>query len=248
MARTVSRTELARLLGISQSAVTQSCKKKLARALIGNRIDLDHEDTRSLFSSHGKKWPAPVRAPTAQAKTNRQIASAPTDQGKKRKSAPPAPTEPGPGEDVFEPSPRAETSLGELVQGLRASGALSEVDLAWVSERIGPVIERFGTERALRDMLVARKDLELIRKTELENEQTEGQLIYRELVRTQVFGRIEACNRRLLGDLPKTLIARVYALASTDTPPEVAEEVVRDLIGSLLEPMRMQIERVLNAK
>lgn len=248
MPRPVSRAELARLLGISKSAVTQACSKKLAAAAIGNRVDLDHDETRALFRAHNKPWPKPARAPTATAKTAQQPPRAPTAQRQKRKTPAPPPTEIGPDDVLFEPSPRAEESLSEIVQGLRASGALSEVDLAWVSERIGPVIERFGTERALRDLLVARKDLELIRKSENENEETEGELIYREVVRTQVFGRIEACNRRLLGDLPKSLVARIYALASTDTPPEVAEEVVRDLIGSMLEPMRAQIVRVIDAK
>jgi hypothetical protein len=96
--------------------------------------------------------------------------------------------------------------------------------------------------------LLALKEIEVIREKRLGNEETEGELISRGLVRTHVFGRIEACNRRLLGDLPKTLVARVYALASTDTPPEVAEDVVRDLIGSQLDPMTREVERAIGAK
>jgi len=115
-----------------------------------------------------------------------------------------------------------------------------------MADTLRPIIERFGTKRALRDWLLALKEIEVIREKRLGNEETEGLLIYRELVRTHVFGKIEACNRRLLGDVPKTLTRRVYALANAGTAIEEAEQVVRGLMSDQLNPMKAAVERTLD--
>lgn len=42
MKNTVSRSEFARMVGVSPGAVTKACKKALAPATVGKRIDCDH--------------------------------------------------------------------------------------------------------------------------------------------------------------------------------------------------------------
>ncbi len=49
------------------------------------------------------------------------------------------------------------------------------------------------------------------------------------------------------GALPNPGRLAASALASTDTPPEVAEDVVRDLIGSQLDPMTREVDRAIGA-
>lgn len=107
------------------------------------------------------------------------------------------------------------------------------------------LIERHGTKTGVRDWLDARKKIAEIREKDLKNAETDGRLIDRELVKTHVFGAIEAGNRRLLTDFPKTAAARVYALAKTGMPLEDAEKLIRELIGTQLDPVKETAVRVL---
>jgi hypothetical protein len=229
--RTISRAELAKLAGVSKAAVTKQCAKGLAPAAAGDRVDLDHPACRAWLAGRGVEIPKAARTPTRQPKSDPELPPAPTKSGGESKKRPSKPTTARPGQEENE---------------LQFDGSPEELEQ--IAELLRPVLERFGTESTFRDWLLALKEIEVIREKRLGNEETEGELISRGLVRTHVFGRIEACNRRLLGDLPKTLVARVYALASTDTPPEVAEDVVRDLIGSQLDPMTREVERAIGVE
>jgi hypothetical protein len=64
-------------------------------------------------------------------------------------------------------------------------------------------------------------------------------------VKTHVFGFLEAGNRRLLGDTPKTIARRLYGLARSDSPIEEAEKLVREIIGSQLEPQKKRVAQIL---
>lgn len=232
MPRPVSRAELARLAKVSKPAITKRCAKDLAPALVGDRVDLDHPLVRAFLLEHGVNLPPSDRAPTKSRKTASATPRVPTKgapAGKKRDGKPTARS----------PDP----VTGELEFGNGDSEELEEI-----ADIIRPLVERFGTKRAFRDWLLALKEIEAIREKRLNNEEAEGLLIYRELVRTHVFGRIEACHRRLLGDVPKTLTRRVYALAKNGTAIEEAEATVRELIGSQLDPMKTAVDRTLNAR
>jgi hypothetical protein len=230
--RTISRAELAKLAGVSKAAVTKQCAKGLAPAAVGDRVDLDHAACRAWLAARGVKIPKADRAPTRPKKPASVPPPAPTKPADNRKSRSSKPTAPGPDDEL----PELEFGVG------------SPEDLEAIAETIRPLLERFGTERAFRDWLLALKEIETIREKRLSNEEAEGLLIYRELVRTHVYGRIEACHRRLLGDVPKTLTRRVYALAKNGTPIEEAEAVVRELVGSQLDPMKVAVDRTLNAR
>lgn len=127
-------------------------------------------------------------------------------------------------------------------------GPASDQDLAEISAAIQPLVPlaaRFSTQTELSDWLDRLKRVEEIREKRLKNEETEGTLIPRELVKTHVFGAIEMVNRRLLTDSPKTIARRLYALAKSGAPIEEAEEVVREIISSQLRPMKDKTVRVL---
>jgi hypothetical protein len=110
---------------------------------------------------------------------------------------------------------------------------------------IREVIKRFGTVTAFKDWLTSLKAIEDIRERRLRNEEADGRLIPREPVKHHVFGAIDAANRRLLNDSPKTIARRVYALAKTGAAIEEAEQIVREIISSQLRPVKVQAARVL---
>jgi hypothetical protein len=214
---------------VSKPAISKACKAGLRPAMVRDRIDLDHPRVREYL---GAKWPEPGTdgAPTPSPKPARRAPSKPTGSTKRRLVQPTEPTA---------PRPAAGASSEDAVEEQSAE------DLEQIASMLAPLLARFGTVRNLRDWLIALKDLELIRKTRLDNEETEGRLIPRELVKTHVFGAIEAANRRLLGDSPKTIARRVYAMAKSGAELESAEATVREIIGSQLHPVKIKASRVL---
>lgn len=196
----MTRAEFARIAGVSASAVSKACKAKLRRAVVGRRIDLDHEDAVAYLENRGID-PTSVRE------------SPP-------KSRKPAPAERPPPLDIAAPAEIAELTIREVVR-------------------------RFGTQTRFRDWLQALKAIEDIQEKRLRNETANGRLIERELVKTHVFGAIDATNRRLLADTPRTVAQRIYAMARSEAPVEEAEKVVREAIASQLAPVRTSASRAL---
>lgn len=154
----------------------------------------------------------------------------PPKLGAVRSDPPPAPLASRPRQDIRPPTP---TLAG------------SDEDLEQLSELIQPLLERFGTELRFKDFLTALKTIEEIRGKRLDNEETEGRLVERELVRVHVFGAIEKIHRRLLSDIPKTLARTLYAAANSGVPLEVSEKSVRDQISTQLGPMKTAAARAL---
>ena len=107
------------------------------------------------------------------------------------------------------------------------------------------LVDRFGSVRALKDWLEALKKIEDIREKRLNNEEVQRALISRELVKTHVFGFLDAGNRRLLGDASKTIARRLYALARSDAPIEEGEKLVREIMGSQLHPQKERVAKLL---
>lgn len=223
MARLETRSNLARLVGVSPSAITQACKSQLADACVGKRIDLDHAAVQAYLAGKGvTSTPPPIRKknpPPAPTAPRPDRARSPKAKGRPRANPPPAPA-PAPAEDDADPERFLDMSLRDLT-------------------------EMFGTVVAFKDWLDARKKIADIREKDLKNEETDGTLIPRELVQSHLFGAIEAGNRRLLGDSPKTIARRVYAMAKSESPVEEAEAVVREIISSQLKPVSATASRVL---
>jgi hypothetical protein len=100
------------------------------------------------------------------------------------------------------------------------------------------ITERFGSFQGFADYIDARKKIADTYARELKNADSRGLLISRAFVRTHVIGLIEATNRRLLSDTPKTLCRELYALAKSSAPIEDAERAARNLIGKQLESVK----------
>lgn len=243
--RLVSRAELARLVGVSKPAITQHCDSpKLRDACHGTRVDLDHPLVAAYFKARGKAVPPPLAeatktkpaggsdaAPSSPKKPRPPAPTAPTGEPKRGRGRPRAPTAEDPDEGVghMRPPPG-------VVEG-------SSEDLRDLTELLLPLVERFGTDTRFADWLSSLKDIELIREKRLKNGETEGGLISRELVKTFVFGAIEAANKRLLGDAAKTIASKVFNSTRAKGTLEEAQRLVRDEISKQLKPLKTTAAR-----
>lgn len=115
----------------------------------------------------------------------------------------------------------------------------------YASMTLREIAERFPTRRAFADRQQQVKRAEEIRRLRLENDETEGNLISREFVKTHVFGALEGLHQRLLRDLPKTAARRLQASVKSGDALEEQERILRDLIGRQLTPARAEATRKL---
>jgi len=226
MRRLVSRSEYARRVGVSAMAITKACRGPLKPACVRDRIDIDHEAAVAYAARHGVNLAPPDRATTSAAKTTKKRRAKPTAGRPQASNGAPAP-----------PPIRPELPSEE------APPATAELDA--FAELLAPLVQRFGTGRIFRDWLLALKDIETIREKRLDNDEREGRVIQRELVRTHVFGALEATNKRLLGDAPRTIVRELYALAKSGAAIEEAERAVRENLGSHLAPVKTTAARML---
>jgi hypothetical protein len=246
MPRLTTRAELARRAGVSKPAITKACKGPLRAACERDRVDLDHPLVVAYLANKKPKEAAAVAAPSAPPVA---AASAPTKGPKTaaRRAAVPTvvPAAPVKKASAKAPTPTLPAAPeGDEGDGNGDSGDIPEVadasreEVDKLRRALRPILARFGTRRGFRDWLVALKDLEDIRKKRLDNEETEGRLISRELVKTHVFGAIEGSHRRLLGDAPKTIARLLYSMAKTGETIEAGEQRARDVIETVLKTVR----------
>lgn len=110
----------------------------------------------------------------------------------------------------------------------------------------GEVMERFGTDRAMRDWLLALKELETVREKRFRVQAARGELISRDLVRTHIVGALDACNRHLLNEGAQAIVARLFDLALSGSTREAGEEAICDIISQHLNVAYDQVSRVLS--
>lgn len=231
--RLLTKAEFARLCGRSKAAITKAIRGSLQEALVGDRLDVDHAAARLYLAACGKKVP-PAQRPTRSAKRVSSSPSAPTDSTESDDSGSADPTERRPKGSLPPPRLNRDRGLEQLAELPRYR------DLTFRE-----LTERWGTFRVFSDLLDALKTIEDIRKTHLHNEETEGSLISRDLVRTSIFGGIESAFKRLLTDAPRTIAGRVLAMGKSGASVEEAERVVREIIGGHLKVVKATAVRVL---
>lgn len=198
--------------------------------MVGDRIDLDHEAAAAYVAAcrdgDGPK-PKPARAPTPKPKPAQKPPRKPTGSSDPPEFEVAAPTE-------HRRAPHVDRETGYCDE--LADWTLAEI------------VEQFGTIRSFKDILEAHEKRERARKNRLDNEQTEGNLIERERVRTHVLGFIEASHKRILSDAAKTVAKRAMGLVKAGASVEELEKFVRDTLGSILRPARDAATRNLRRK
>jgi hypothetical protein len=93
--------------------------------------------------------------------------------------------------------------------------------------------------------LARQKRTEEVAKLSLANAKERGNLISSELVRTHVFGTMEAMSKRLLGDAAKSIAARCASLIRSGASIEEVQRMVRDEISKQLRISKDKVVRVL---
>ena len=234
----VSRADFARLTGKSRAAITKLTKGKLAPAMVGDRVDVSHPAAAAYLQANGGA--APSAQATSKGKPSRS-APAPPAQPKRRPTKVPAPPPKTRGRKDEAPAPPQRRPAPDVDKVTGYSDDLADWTLA-------EIVAEFGTLRAYKDALEAHEKLERAKKYRLDNEQTEGNLIERERVRTHVLGFIEASHQRILGDAPKTISRRLLALAKSGTSVEECEKFVRDTLSAILRTARDSAHRNLRRK
>jgi hypothetical protein len=243
LARTVTKTELAKMVGVTKAAITKACVKAFPDALIGPRVDFDHPQVQRYLLGRGRgstnlqfggvtaPYPPPAPRPV-QSNTAASLSRAPAKQPAWPNSAPNQPAKPPaqPGAAASDDDNR-EATPDDIAR--------------YANLTLDQLTRRFGTSTAFKDWLEARQRISAIREKDLKNDERSGRLITRELVKTHVFSHIEAANRRLLQDAATTIARRLYAAAKGGTPVEEAEQTVRDILGSHLRPLKATAARVL---
>ncbi len=214
----LSKADFARVAGVSRVAVGKAMLEgKLQKAVVNDRINPKHPDAVAYLKRQ----------------ETRKRRSSPDLKVEKAEKTPPS----------SDPAATSNGNSGATVTELVTDTGLDISRYADLTLR--ELVDRFGSVRALKDWLEALKKIEDIREKRLNNEEVQKQLISRELVKTHVFGFLEAGNRRLLGDTPKTIARKLYALARSDQPIEEGEKLVRELIGSQLGPQKERVSKLL---
>jgi len=241
MARLETRSAVARLAGVSATAITKACTKgKLQAAVRGKFVDLDHPAARDYLEAKGVDPGQTLASKKGTSGASKPSAGRPrkgasggkggrtTPGGRKRGGKTPAPTRQRP--------PAAAPQDND--EG-------SSEDLEALADALRPLVERFGTSTGFAAWLESLKRIEDIREKRLKNEEAERTLIQYGPVKQLAFGYIDASQRRVLRDASRTIARRVYAMAKSGESVEEAERTVREILGSTLKPVKRAVLKVL---
>lgn len=223
--RLKTRTAFATDIGVSRARVTKLCQGKLARALVGKKIDIDHSTViEYLLTRQNPTTKKPLKQGTTKPtdKTTKSTARASTTE--KKIDKPKRANEPENTTTHYPPDADMEKVLDLTLRELTALHGTDEQFKVWVS-----AVKTVGDIR--------HKDLKLA--------EMEGTLIPRELVRTHVFGALDSGHLRLLTDSPKTLARRIEGAVKSGSSLEEIESLIREHLSIQLKGMKTKAQRVL---
>lgn len=229
--RHIKQAALAGMAGVSKQAISKRCKRDLAPAMVGDLVDLDHALVKSFLADRGRAAPAPARAPTKARKPPTSAPADPTGEPTDFLNDQPAPTAYRP--DLAPDDPRRGFTVG------------SPEDLEYLGGLLEPLIRYFGTDEVCKNWMVALREKENIRAKRLDNEETEGQAIPREFVVVHILSFLEETNKRLLGDMPKTLVRRLFAMAHSGASAADGEREAREAVSSHLDAVQKKIAKTI---
>ena len=130
---------------------------------------------------------------------------------------------------------RYETESGELPLNIQEFGS-------WTLQQIA---NEFGTDSRFSEYLKAVKLQEEIVEKQLRNRERTGENIPRDLVKTHMFGFIDAAFSRLLSDTPRSLAGRIREMVDSGETIERLEEEIRKYISDQIKMLKRQTTKVL---
>jgi len=219
--RLITKTEAARLAGVSPAAVSKLWRRLPADAKAHGKIWLDHPAVVAWLASHDAR-PPPMPAPTPPKPAPRP---APAQPKPVDPSEPAADSEPEVGPDLSDPAD-AILSLG---LGLTRTDA--DYFAGMTLERIA---REYGSMAVFADVLKAASVIAQIRERDDKHRREEGEVVTRELV-THAFGELERLSRHLLKPVPDTIVARTVDMHTGGKNLEEIRKVAREIVSSELK-------------
>lgn len=261
----VSKSEFAQLAGVTAAAVTKQLKGRLAPALDGSRIDLDHAAAQNYLAEKtapaleepvqgvdplftealencraANRWSASYLRKSMGVGYNRAVRL--MAQLSAAGHCPAAPTPAGPSGQSAAPKPppaapaNAWTAKEQLIEVPDDIEGMADMTLR-------ELIEKFGTATRFHDWLKALKEIEAVNEKRIKNAQSRGRLISRSLVETGVIDPFNSAHIRLLTDGAKAITTAVLAKHQAGVEEQEIEKYVTDVVGSFIRPVKNKIER-----
>ena len=110
------------------------------------------------------------------------------------------------------------------------------------------LVEEYGTDAQFKTYIEAVKIIADIHLKHLTAQEKRGRLIDRQMVKTHIFGLIESTFSRLLGDVPKTISRRQFAMAKAGATVAEGEALAREIISTQLKGVKATAKRNLKGK
>lgn len=225
--RILRQNQFAKIAGINPSRVTVLMRGRLKKAVVGKKINLDHELVIDYLRE--RQVVMPDEFPITELH-NPNVA--------------PAPPLPPPHRSG------AESHIGKL----KAVGK-TQFDLLAVPENIRDLLDKtlleifrdFGTDARFFDWVKSCKAIEDVYEKRVKTAKLEGEYIPRALVETHVFSAISDVNNRLLGDSSRTITARAIEAYESGESKESIEIIVRSIISDQLRNMKKRAEGALRS-
>lgn len=224
----ITKTEFANLCGVSLSAVSNGCTRKIGLhlAMVGNKIDPDHPEA---VKYQNKRRKAPTTIKQNHKTTHVRGTAARKQKRKKEALAKLAAKERGQKHDE-------ENELIELPEDIEAFKHYTLQEL----------VERFGTDTAFNEWLAAMQKIEMIKEKTLKNAETEKRLVSRDLIRMGIIEPINVAHERMLTDGVQNIATRVQAMVKAGKTVEEIQEKIADTMASFIRPIKAKVKRVLS--
>lgn len=110
---------------------------------------------------------------------------------------------------------------------------------------IREVILKFGTDTRFVDYLKAIKSIEDIQEKRLKNEQTQGNLVSRDLIRVGIIEPLNTAHVKMMTDGAKAISVRAPAMAAAGAETVDIEKYISGVISSFIKPVAAKVERAL---
>lgn len=107
------------------------------------------------------------------------------------------------------------------------------------------IIQKFGTDVRFVDWLKAVKAIEDIQEKRLKNEQTQGNLVNRDLIRTGIIEPLNTAHVKMMTDGAKAISVRVPAMAAAGEETVDIERYISGVISSFIKPVAAKVERTI---
>lgn len=270
----ITRAQFAALAGVSGAAVTKAAAASLKAATSGKFIDAAHPDALAYVEKQDRDKTPPAatgldplyeRALEAcQSANNWTIAHLVRTQkiGKVRARKLQAMLAATEVKDT--PTPRREADLDSHIAAkaphVRGTAARKERRKAESDETaeevpdniaeyadmtLRQIIQKFGTDVRFVDWLKAVKSIEDIQEKRLKNEQTQGNLVNRDLIRMGIIEPLNTAHVKMMTDGAKAISVRVPAMAAAGEETVDIERYVSGVISSFIKPVAAKVERVI---